>query len=105
MSNTPFFLEVDYSQRCKKGKAVSGDVFTSTRMGDDSVVTVLADGLGSGIKANVLATLTAKMAAGFVTNDMNIKTLRGNYHLDAADMLGKKDRIFDIHSDEDRTRW
>ena len=73
MSNTPFFLEVDYSQRCKKGKAVSGDVFTSTRMGDDSVVTVLADGLGSGIKANVLATLTAKMAAGFVTNDMNIK--------------------------------
>ena len=73
MSDAPFFLEVDHAQRCKKGNAVSGDVFTSTRLGDDSVVTVLADGLGSGIKANVLATLTAKMAAGFVMNDMDIR--------------------------------
>jgi hypothetical protein len=73
MNEAPFFLEVDYAQKCKKGNVVSGDVFTSIRQSDDSVVTVLADGLGSGIKANVLATLTAKMAAGFVMNDMDIK--------------------------------
>jgi hypothetical protein len=73
MSDDALFLEVDYAQKCKKGNLVAGDVFLSTRTGDDSVVTVLADGLGSGIKANVLAMLTAKMASGFVLNDMDIK--------------------------------
>jgi hypothetical protein len=72
-SATGFFMDVDHHQMCKAGNAVAGDVFTSGRAADDSIVTVLADGLGSGIKANVLATLTARMAAHFVMNDMDIR--------------------------------
>ena len=65
------FVEVDFAQQSKAGKAVAGDVFLSQRSkSKDRVVCILADGLGSGIKANVLATLTATMAMKYVTSDI-----------------------------------
>ena len=73
MNDSSLFFEVDYYQINKSGMSVAGDVFLSTRSDDGSIVTVLADGLGSGIKANVLATLTAKMASVFVLNSMDIR--------------------------------
>ena len=65
------FIEVDMHQRAKRGQVVCGDVLVSRR---DPVrrriVSVLADGLGSGVKANVLATLTGTMALRFILEDM-----------------------------------
>lgn len=46
---------------------------------DDSFTLVLADGLGSGVKANILSTLTSKILATLISNDFKIK--------DATDML------------------
>ncbi len=58
-----YFLEIDSAQICKKGQLVGGDVFLSQRSSDESrTVSVLSDGLGSGVKANVLATLTTTLA-------------------------------------------
>ncbi len=67
-----YFLEADYYQICKHGYHACGDSFLSVK-NDDGIICVLADGLGSGIKANVLATLTTTMAAGFISSKMDIK--------------------------------
>jgi hypothetical protein len=74
MANGERFLEVAHWQHCKHGQAVFGDVFLSRRIKEqDRLITILSDGLGSGVKANVLATLTATMAAKYIENYSDIK--------------------------------
>lgn len=69
-----FVIEVDHHQAVKYGQPVGGDVFLSRKVpAQDRIVAVLADGLGSGVKANVLATLTSTMAASFVTGNTDIR--------------------------------
>lgn len=71
--NSPF-IEVDFARQSKTGQGAPGDIFISNRLADEGrIVCVLADGLGSGIKANVLATLTATMAMKYVCSDMDIR--------------------------------
>ncbi len=67
-----YFLEADYYQICKQGYLACGDSFYSVKS-KDRIISVLADGLGSGIKASVLATLTTTMAAGFIASNMDIR--------------------------------
>lgn len=58
-----FFIEVGHAQERKHGQAACGDVFLSQKLDSGGrILSVLADGLGSGIKASVLANLTATMA-------------------------------------------
>ncbi|WP_320130466.1 SpoIIE family protein phosphatase [uncultured Sphaerochaeta sp.] len=57
------FIDVDYAQIYKSGQQIGGDVFLLSRNPDSNqIVCTLSDGLGSGVKANVLASLTAHMA-------------------------------------------
>ena len=72
MENT--FIEVGHYQYCKYNQHTEGDVFLSQKnVADGRVITTLSDGLGSGIKAGVLATLTATMATGFIAANIPIK--------------------------------
>ncbi|MCX8039587.1 MAG: serine/threonine-protein phosphatase [Planctomycetota bacterium] len=58
------FIEVGWSQRAKHGQRVPGDTIVVRRLPEEGrLVGVLADGLGSGVKAAVLSTLTATIAA------------------------------------------
>jgi serine phosphatase RsbU (regulator of sigma subunit) len=67
------FIEVDCCQRAKHGQLISGDVFLSeTVKPEGRIVSVLSDGLGSGVKASVLATMTATMAMKFTASAMDI---------------------------------
>lgn len=64
-----FFLDIDYYQFCKHGQYVAGDVIVTHKIKEENrVITCLSDGLGSGIKASVLATLTATMALKYTSN-------------------------------------
>ena len=57
------FIDVDYAQIFKHGQKIGGDVFLLSRNPEkNQIVSTLSDGLGSGVKANVLASLTAHMA-------------------------------------------
>ncbi len=57
------FIDVDYAQIYKHGQKIGGDVFLLSRNPEaNQIVATLSDGLGSGVKANVLASLTAHMA-------------------------------------------
>ncbi len=61
-----FYIEVNYSQNYHHGERICGDVFLSERVKEENrVIAVLSDGMGHGVKANVLGTLTAKMALNF----------------------------------------
>lgn len=68
------FIEVDSCQRAKHGQLISGDVFLTEKVkAEDRIVSVLTDGLGSGVKASVLATMTATMALKFAVSPMDIR--------------------------------
>jgi hypothetical protein len=69
------FIEVDSCQRAKHGQLISGDVFLSEKVKQEGrIVSVLSDGLGSGVKASVLATMTATMALKFTASAMDIRS-------------------------------
>ena len=68
------FIEVGHYQLYKAGQGTGGDSFLSQKHDSDGrIITVLSDGLGSGIKAGVLSTLTATMAMKFIAADIPIK--------------------------------
>jgi hypothetical protein len=61
-----FFIEVNSQQRNHHGERICGDVFLSVNVREENrIITVLSDGMGSGVKANILATLTSTMALNF----------------------------------------
>lgn len=69
-----FFIEVDCFQEAKSGQMISGDVFLSRKIkGENRIISILSDGLGSGIKANVLSTLTATMALNYTETFSDIR--------------------------------
>jgi hypothetical protein len=60
------FIEIGHKNLQKQGQEVCGDVFMSRKLQEEGrTIAVLSDGLGSGIKANILATMTASMALNF----------------------------------------
>lgn len=64
--SSPFFIEVGYASKSHADERICGDVFLSKKVeGNQRTIAVLSDGMGHGVKANILATLTATMALNF----------------------------------------
>jgi hypothetical protein len=61
-----YYIEVKYAQKNHHSSRICGDVFVTRQVQEEGrVIVVLSDGMGHGVKANVLATLTATMALNF----------------------------------------
>jgi len=68
------FIDVDFCQQAKHGQIVAGDVFLSRKIKEEGrIITVLSDGLGSGVKASMLANLTATMALRYTSSFVDVR--------------------------------
>ncbi|MFP4017727.1 MAG: SpoIIE family protein phosphatase [Bacteroidales bacterium] len=71
-----FHIEVGIKQKSHEGERICGDVFLSEKIKEENrMILVLSDGLGHGVKANVLATLTATMAMNFTKEHKDVQTI------------------------------
>lgn len=68
------FIDIACSQKKKYNQNAYGDYFASNRFPNmNRVVAVLSDGLGSGIKANILACMTSTMLLKFMESHSDIE--------------------------------
>lgn len=67
MNNNSLFIDIDIAQQQKHMENICGDSFMSRRYpAEGRLIAVLSDGLGSGIKANILSSITATMLLNFI---------------------------------------
>ncbi|MCL2132319.1 MAG: SpoIIE family protein phosphatase [Lentimicrobiaceae bacterium] len=73
-----YHAEVGHFQINHEGEKICGDVFLSKRIPEENrVLCVLSDGMGHGVRANVLATLTATISLNFSIEHKNANALAG----------------------------
>lgn len=105
MTNQNYYIEIGCHQENKHGNKICGDVFLSKKIkAENRSIAVLSDGLGSGIKANVLATMTASMALNFTAINEPItrtaKTIMDTLPIDAKRQISYSTfSIINIDSD------
>ena len=73
MINKRYVTEIGYLSVNHVGEELCGDNVVYVEPDLDTKILVLADGLGSGVKANILSTLTAKMLSTMMANNMSIE--------------------------------
>ena len=73
-----YHTEVGHFQINHEGEKICGDVFLSKRIPEENrVLCVLSDGMGHGVRANVLATLTATISLNFSLEHKDADALAG----------------------------
>jgi len=65
--------DIGFNSLNKYGEELCGDHIEIVEHGENSMVIVLADGLGSGVKASILSTLTSKIISTMMAADMSIE--------------------------------
>jgi hypothetical protein len=76
MSEHQFHIEINCQQKFQEGERICGDVFLSQKVSEEGrTILVLSDGMGHGVKANMLATLTAIMALNFTKEHKDVEKI------------------------------
>jgi hypothetical protein len=71
-----FHIEVNCQQNLHDDERVCGDVFLTKNVQEEGrIIIVLSDGMGHGVKANILGTLTATMAINFTREHKEINKI------------------------------
>ena len=71
--NDALFIEIGSAQQQKYGEDCFGDTIYSKKIPEERrIISILSDGLGSGVKANILSSMTTRMAMKFVESNMEL---------------------------------
>lgn len=65
--------DIGYHSLIKHGEQLCGDHIDVIEQSENSTVIVLADGLGSGVKASILSTLTSKIISTMVAEGLSVE--------------------------------
>lgn len=65
--------DIGYKSLNKKGEQLCGDHIDVIEVNDNCTVVVLADGLGSGVKASILSTLTSKIFSTMIAAGLSLE--------------------------------
>lgn len=83
------YFEIEYKLLHKQGQQICGDVVFHKRIPEENrTIIVLSDGLGSGVKANIMATMTASMLINFAKANTSmlhtVKTIMRSLPVDSV---------------------
>ena len=67
------YADIGYKSINHKGEQLCGDHVDIVKQDDNSSVVVLADGLGSGVKASILSTLTSKIISTMIAQGLPLE--------------------------------
>lgn len=71
--NNSLFIDIGAYQKQKDGEDCFGDTIYSKKIPEERrVISVLSDGLGSGVKANILSSMTTRMAMKFMEDNTDL---------------------------------
>lgn len=76
MAEDQFYVEVNAVQKNYDQERICGDKFLTRRIHEENrIIIVLSDGMGHGVKASMLSTLTATMALNFTEEHKDVNTI------------------------------
>lgn len=103
-ADAQFFIEVERSQLSEKGQICSGDICIQRRHNNRTIV-VLADGAGSGVRANIIAGVIGSMAINYTLTDEPARraaqTIIKTFPIDESHDRQATFTILDIHQNGD----
>ena len=76
MTDDQFYVEVNAVQKNHDLERICGDKFLTRRIHEENrIIVVLSDGMGHGVKASMLSTLTATMALNFTEEHKEVNRI------------------------------
>ena len=71
--SSSLFIEISSHQEHKHTESCFGDAVFSKKVPEEQrIISILSDGLGSGVKANILSSMTTRMAMKFIESDLDL---------------------------------